>query len=141
MTLIMRRFNYVIFFVIMIGIAALVPLQRSIDSQTGDRVAEESLYLPSGNTVKKVSFGFDGVISDVYWMRAIQYFGNKVLNGGLTENSNERFELLYPLLDITTTLDPQYIAAYEFGGMFVADYNSKEKAISLLERSIQQNPT
>jgi len=137
----MRRFNYLILLVIIIGVAALVPLQRWIDSQTGDRVAEESLYLPSGKTVKKISFGFDGIVSDVYWMRAIQYFGRNVLSGGLAENSNERFELLYPLLDITTTLDPQYIAAYEFGGMFVADYNSKEKAISLLQRGIQENPT
>src|SRR5581483_5359346 len=136
----MRRSNYIIPLIIIAGLATLIPLQRWIDGETGNRAVEESLYLPSGKTVKEISVGFDGIVSDIYWMRAIQYFGGKVLNGALDEGSNDRFELLYPLLDITTTLDPQYIAAYEFGGMFVADYNSKEKAINLLQRGITENP-
>ena len=81
-----------------------------IDRQTGNRVVEEALYLPSGKTVKKLSVGFDGLLSDFYWIRSVQYFGGKVVHGALRTDSTERFDLLYPLLDITTTLDPQYIA-------------------------------
>jgi tetratricopeptide (TPR) repeat protein len=136
----MRKTDKIVLAIIILGIAGLIPLQMLIDRQTGNRVAEESLYLPSGNTVKKLSIGFDGMLSDVYWIRSVQYFGGKVVNGGLKSDSSERFDLLYPLLDITTTLDPQYIVAYQFGGMFVADYGSKENAIKLLERGIQANP-
>ena len=137
----MRKIDRIVLAVIVLGIAGIVPLQMLIDRQTGNRVVEEALYLPSGKTIKKLSIGFDGMLSDFYWIRSVQYFGGKVVHGGLSVNSNERFELLYPLLDITTTLDPQYIVAYQFGGMFVADYGSKENAIKLLERGIRANPT
>jgi len=137
----MRKIDKIVLAVIIGGFAGLVPLQMLIDKQTGNRVAEEALYLPSGNTVKKLSVGFDGLLSDMYWIRSVQYFGAKVVHGGLATDSNERFDLLYPMLDITTTLDPQYIVAYQFGGMFVADYGSKENAIKLLERGIQANPS
>jgi hypothetical protein len=136
----MRKIDKIVLAVIVLGIAGIVPLQMMIDRQTGNRVVEEALYLPSGKTVKKLSIGFDGLVSDMYWIRSVQYFGGKVVHGALKSDSNERFDLLYPLLDITTTLDPQYIVAYQFGGMFVADYASKENAIKLLERGIQANP-
>jgi hypothetical protein len=136
----MRKSDKIVLAVLIAGIAAIIPLQSLIDRQTGNRVVEESLYLPSGKTVKKLSIGFDGIMSDLYWIRSIQYFGAKVVHGGLTTGSNEHFDLLYPLLDITTSLDPQYIVAYQFGGMFVADYGSKENAIKLLERGIEANP-
>ena len=137
----MRRVSKTFLAVIVVGLGVLVPLQMLIDRQTGNRIAEEALYMPSGQTVKKISIGFDGLLSDIYWMRAVQYFGTKVVNGGLAEDSHEHFNLLYPLLDITTTLDPHYIAAYEFGGMFVSDYDSKENGIALLEHGIKENPT
>lgn len=137
----MRRFNLIVIGVILGGLAALLPLQMWLDRQTGNRVLTEALYLPSGQVVKQLSFGFDGMLSDFYWLRAVQYFGRKVMQGGLKVESEERFDLLYPMLEIATALDPQYIIAYQFGGMFVADYNDSAKAVSLLERGIRANPT
>lgn len=125
---------------IVIAFAALVPLQRSIDSARASGENEDLLYLPSGSAVKRIALGFDGLLSDIYWMRAIQYFGRKAGLGALREGSGERFLLLSPLLDIATTLDPQYLIAYEFGGMFIADYDDPEKAIALLEKGIRNNP-
>src|SRR5688500_16885335 len=112
---------------IIICLALVVPLQQRIDASRSLEVSiEEVLYLPSGDKVKRVSFGFDGILADIYWLRSVQYFGQQLLN-----DSNEvdwsrmakvRLNLLYPLLDITTTLDPKYIEAYRFGSLFLPDY-------------------
>ena len=42
-------------------------------------------------------------MADVYWIRTIQHYGRDFKN----RKRANRFELLYPLLDLTTTLDPQ----------------------------------
>ncbi len=44
--------------------------------QAVDRVREEStlqevLYIPSPNTVKRLSLGYDGLMADLYWTRVV----------------------------------------------------------------------
>ena len=48
------------------------------------------------------------------WTRAVQYFGNKHHDGA------RRYDLLAPLLEITTGLDPHLLVAYEYGTNFLA---------------------
>src|SRR5690348_11604171 len=73
---------------------------------------EEILYVPSSKTLKRMSLGYSGLLADVYWTRAVQYYGGK------RQDRSARYDLLYPLLDITTDLDPHLIASYEFGSVF-----------------------
>jgi tetratricopeptide (TPR) repeat protein len=47
--------------------------------------------------------------------------------------------LLPSLLNVTTTLDPQFLPAYEYGAMILPEVNPEE-AISLLNRGIASNP-
>src|SRR5207244_7142263 len=77
---------------------------------------EEVLYIPSPKVMKRLSLGYDGLLADIYWTRAVQYFGNK-LNVGA-----ENFNLLAPLLEITTVLDPHLVVAYEYGSNFLAPH-------------------
>ncbi len=56
-----------------------------------------------------------------------------------------RYDLLYPLLDITTDLDPHLIVAYEFGSIFLsqpppAGAGQPDKAAQLVEKGIRENP-
>ena len=51
------------------------------------------------------------------------------------------YALLYPLLDITTTLDPLFNIAYRFGAIFLAEAypagaGRPDLAIALLEKGI-----
>ena len=53
--------------------------------------------------------------------------------------------MLWPLLDITTTLDPNLLVAYRFGSTFLSDSPPRgegrpDLAVKLLERGIRANP-
>ena len=59
---------------------------------------------------------FDALAADVYWIRTIQHYGRD----RKSRRTTGRFELLQPLLDLTTTLDPHFNIAYRFGAIFLA---------------------
>jgi tetratricopeptide (TPR) repeat protein len=129
---------------LIVGFGAGVPLQRWIDARRGPVVAqEEALYLQSGKALRRVSLGFDGLLADVYWLRTVQYFGQKAqqvrgtVNVGNVRDWN--LTLLEPLLNVTTELDPRYVAAYRFGALFLPDINP-DGAISFVRRGIRDNP-
>src|SRR3954453_13227364 len=90
-------------------------LSRSqVEKLRGKEVTlEEVLYLPSGKSVKRLSLGYSSLLADIYWTRAVQYFGNK------SNQRSMRYDLLYPALDIATDLDPHLIGSYEFGSLFL----------------------
>jgi hypothetical protein len=94
---------------------------------------EEVLYIPSPRIVKRLSLGYDGLLADVYWTRAVQYFGSKHFQG------SRDYHLLAPLLEITTALDPHLTVAYEFGANFLAP-REPQRAIELVEYGIRHNP-
>ena len=100
---------------------------------------DQVLYISSPRLLKRLSLGYDGLLADIYWTRAVQYYGNQHASGG------GRFELLPALLDIATQLDPHLIPAYEFGGTFIAapppsGAGLPQQAIQLVEHGIRNNP-
>jgi tetratricopeptide (TPR) repeat protein len=102
--------------------------------------ANPVLWLPSGTAVKRLALGFDNLVADVYWMRAVVYYGTK-----RREQAKARdFELLYPLLDVVTTVDPQFKVAYRFGSIFLTEGypngpGRPDQAIALLQRGIERD--
>ena len=128
--------------IILAGLACLYPVQRYIDAtKPQGPVAEESLYLRSGKSIKRMSLGMSSLAADIYWIRTVQYFGRKVVDaGGIGVDTRKLdMKLLAPLLDIVVTLDPQEISPYRFGAIFLPDYDP-QAAIDLLERGIRSNP-
>jgi tetratricopeptide (TPR) repeat protein len=103
--------------------------------------ADRFLYLRSGRTADRLALSFDSLVSDVYWIRTIQHYGRDYKNHDRTG----RFELLDPLLDITTTLDPHFLIAYRFGAIFLSlsppdGPGRPDRAIALLEKGLAANP-
>jgi tetratricopeptide (TPR) repeat protein len=99
---------------------------------------EEVLYIPSAKVLQRLSLGYSGLLADIYWTRAVQYFGKK------HNQRAARYDLLYPLLDITTTLDPHLVPAYEFGSTFLTQRppegaGQPHRAIELLNKGVQAN--
>jgi tetratricopeptide (TPR) repeat protein len=124
---------------LVICLATQVVLVRSIDKARTWDTFQEQLYLSSPKLLKRLSLGYEGLLADIYWTRVVQYFG-----GARSEGGGE-YKLLWPLLNITTQLDPHLIPAYEFGGMFLSakppnGAGSSEKAIELVRHGIRNNP-
>jgi tetratricopeptide (TPR) repeat protein len=114
---------------------------RQVQTLRGkESTLEEVLYLPSGKMLKRMSLGYSGLLANIYWTRAVQYFGAK--HG----QRSARYDLLAPLLNITTDLDPQLIVAYETGSIFLAQRlpegaGQPDQAAALIEKGIRENPT
>jgi hypothetical protein len=121
----------------------LVPLtQAQIDRRAGRyRAQEEVLYLWSGAHVKRLFPGFEGLAADVYWLRTVQYFG-----GQRRFAADKRFELLRPLIEITTALDPRLEIAYRYGAIFLSEPSPAgagrpREGIAILEAGARNIPT
>ncbi len=115
--------------------------QARIDRRVGAfRAQEEVLYLWSGAQVKRLFPGFEDLAADIYWLRTVQYFGGQRLFA-----ADKRFELLHPLIDITTTLDPRLEIAYRYGAIFLSEppptgAGRPREGIEVLEKGVRSNP-
>ena len=120
----------------------LVPLlQERLDAQLGPyRAQEEALYLWSGQQVRRLVPGFEDLAADVYWLRTVQYYGGQRLFA-----QGKRFDLLPPLIDITTTLDPRLTIAYKYGATFLCEAPPEgagrcDLGIKVLEKGVAAMP-
>src|SRR5260370_41415715 len=95
-----KTIAWVLLLVVPLGFASIWWLQRRIDTQR-ESLSEErdDVLLRSGKLVKAMSLEYAPLLADIYWTRAVQYYGNKHVRG------QANLELLWPLLDIPTTLD------------------------------------
>jgi len=127
----------------LLAFGGAVTLQAARDGQypRGGSVTRSLLYVQSGSALQRLALEFDALASDVYWIRAIQHFGRE----RLAEGREPTYELLYPLLDITTSLDPYFTIAYRFGAIFLSEEypggpGRPDLAMKLLEKGIAAEP-
>ena len=103
--------------------------------------ARALMYVQSPEALRRIALSFDALAADVYWIRALQHYGGERLAAG-----NKRYELLYPLLNLATSLDPYFTIAYRFGAIFLSEKypggpGRPDQAISLLQKGISVQPT
>jgi hypothetical protein len=126
--------------ILVLGLTAIWQLQERIDTQRAAIQEErDDLLVTSPRLLKIASLEYAPLLADVYWTRAVQYYGGK------HAANDPNLMLLWPLLDIATTLDPQLIPAFRFGGMFLSDSPPRgagrpDLAVQLMERGIKANP-
>lgn len=118
--------------------ASVITLHR-LDQVRSHATLDEVLYVSSPKALKRLSLGYNGLLADIYWTRAVQYFGSKHVQ------RSEDYKLLAPLLEITTTLDPKLLVAYEFGSNFLTakppeGAGMPDQAIALVKQGIRDNP-
>lgn len=122
------------------GFAAVWRLQRGIDGQlAGMHQEEDELVLRSGKMLRLLSLEYGSFLADVYWTRAVQYYGDRRVR------RVANLETLGPLLDVTTTLDPQLLPAYQFGAVFLSGVPPQgagrpDLAVKLIQKGIKNNP-
>jgi tetratricopeptide (TPR) repeat protein len=116
----------------------------------------EAMYLRSGQAIRRLTGAYTALAADGYWIRAIQYYGGtkRRLQAQprvpepppmLAVPTSSDYSLLYPMLDIATTLDPRFTIAYRFGSVFLAEAYPRgpgrpDLAVALLEKGLRAQP-
>lgn len=124
---------------LVLSLAASSLILRRTDQLRPQAAADEVLFLSSPQVIKRASLGYNGLAACIYWTRAVQYFGYR------HHYHAQSYNLLAPLLEIATYLDPHLTVAYEFGSSFLAPkppYGAGEpqRAVELMQYGIQNNP-
>jgi tetratricopeptide (TPR) repeat protein len=131
---------YLIVIVLLLSVAVGLQVWRDRGWQPYEP-ATPLLWLQDAATMRRLTLGFDSLIADVYWMRAVVYFGRQ----RLSERQDKNYDLLYPFLDFVTTLDPRFTTAYRFGAIFLSEPppggpGRPDLAVALLIRGAERTP-
>ena len=137
-----RDLAFVVAAVAAFGLAVTLQMTRDRLFPRDTRHVEQILYVRSGTALKRMTLSFDALAADVYWIRAIQHYGGDRLSG---PQAQTKYQLLYPLLDLTTTLDPYFNIAYRFGAIFLSEAypggpGRPDQSIALLRKAIVAMP-
>jgi tetratricopeptide (TPR) repeat protein len=122
------------------GFAGVWRLQGKLNVERDNLHQEQDeVLVRSPKLMKLATLEYAPLVADIYWTRAVQYYGNKHL-GQETD-----LESLWPLLDVATTLDPNLLPAYRFGALFLGEPEPRgagrpDLAVQLLERGLKANP-
>jgi hypothetical protein len=131
--------------VVVVGLACAFALTRWLDARrpAEDPFASYEESYVSPETARRMSLGFNGLAADWYWLRSLQYVGRKAIaHGGpvtLDDMGALGIKNLGPMLEHATTLDPQFLAAYEFGAVVLPSID-EAAAVRLLEKGVRENP-
>jgi len=134
-----RRVNLVAVAVLLFSMAGAMSALYAVDHLRRESVAQEALYVRSPQVLRRLSLGYTGLLADIYWTRAVQYFGERHHAG------SRDYRLLAPLLEVATELDPRLLPAYQFGANFLAPkppYGAglPGAALALTKYGIEHNP-
>jgi hypothetical protein len=138
-----RRSTWVAAALIALLMGGVVGLQLVLERYGGRpaATAENLLYVRSPETMKRLALSYDSLLADIYWIRAVQHYGST----RLSTDPDKRYDLLFPLLDLTTSLDDRFNIAYYYGSTFLAETppggpGRPDLAIALLEKGLQAQP-
>lgn len=121
--------------ILILSSVSLYLLQNKIDYfKEQEKDIEGLLYLPTGKFLKVIALGYDELIADVIWVKAVGYFGGHLL-------TDRQYTWLYHMLDLVTTLDPQYQYPYHFGGIILSiEVEQVENSNKLLKKGMEHFP-
>jgi len=126
----MKKFIILLLLVLLIAnFAYRIDLRKSPHELVG-----ELMYFPSGMALRALSLGLYAPLADFVWLRFIQYYGEHRL-------TDRKYEFMYHILDILTTLDSRFIYAYTLGGLMLThDAKRPEQARMLMKKGMKVHP-
>lgn len=91
-------------------------------------------YLPTTDALRLISFGYDDVTADLLWLRTVTYYG-------AWRHGEHGIDYFRELTHRVVELDPQFVDAYRFGSMVLADdLNDFDAGVALLQLGMQNIP-
>jgi hypothetical protein len=147
-----RRREAALALAVVVGLAAMVPAVRWIDAHRPVfKPATDAAPVLPPRVARRAALGFNGLLADWYWLRALQYIGRKIeeqtpAQGAAAEGeaSLDRIRAVDPavltrLFELTTALDPRFTAVYEFAAVVLPAVDAPA-AIALVEQGVRDNP-
>ena len=131
--------------VIVCGFAAVFGLSRFVEASrpAPPEGFEDADLVLQGARLKGYALGFEGLLADWYWMKSLQYIGDKIVKSEKQISMDSMKELnprlLYPYLDNATDLDPRFIEAYTYGALVLPAIDETQ-AIKIIKKGIANNP-
>ena len=114
--------------------AAAQPLARARMAQNTFDHEQEVLYLPNGQGLRLLSFGYTNFLADILWFKAISYFGKHYRSDG-------RYQWLAHICDLVTELDPHVFQTYSFCSIMLSwEAGRADQSVKLLTRGSQVFP-
>ncbi len=118
-------------------VAGFIGAQRAEDRASSLRNEEREtdvMYVPRPDVLKVLSAGYDDLLSDVYWLRTITYYGE-------WRQGTHGIDFFRALLNSVVTLDPKFTEAYRFGSIVLADDMGQiDEGIDFLRRGMRVMP-
>jgi tetratricopeptide (TPR) repeat protein len=91
------------------------------------------IYLPSGQYLKPMTFGFSSLAADMIFLWAIQFYGNPAIP--------DKFKPFDHIFSILSELDPRWVDPYEVGALIALnDARDVALAIRILDLGLAKNP-
>ncbi len=100
-----------------------------LNIQYNDVIAPNVL---DGDKISKLTFGFDNLIADWYWLNAIQFYG-----GG---DPYGKYFQLTSMMDNVTIINPKFYYPYIFSLLVLPNENMSDQALSIGERGRKNFP-
>jgi tetratricopeptide (TPR) repeat protein len=128
------RFPIACLSVLLVAGAAAAGLLTALEKARPKTAAEaEAPWLPPAAAVKPLFLGYHALAADLFWIRTVQYFGAHI-------QTDRQYPYLYRLVDLTTSLDPHFLDAYQLGGLFLSIGRAYPEAIAIYRKGIEHNP-
>ena len=124
------------YFLLFISVFFVSVSKNKLNSQVKSpfQIADEVLYLPNGNGLKLISFGYTDVLAHTLWFKTISYFGKHY-------KSDRNYTWLSHMCNIVTDLNPQMDYVYDFCGLMLAwESNMPEKSENILTKAMKIFP-
>ncbi len=116
------------------GLLLAAGMQGRYDS-TVDYFSERSAFvsMPSGKTLKTLSFGYHNLAADLLFIWSIQFYSSYQITN--------RFDFLERVYDTITDITPQYKEPYIIGSLIMAmEARDIPMALRLLDKGSERNP-
>lgn len=94
--------------------------------------SDPRVFVPSAKVFEALSPSYRTSIADVYWLQAIQYYGEHL-------TTDNRFDSLPAMFDVITTLSPRFTQAYVSGAFALIDAGRPDLSYKLLKRGFAAN--
>ncbi len=139
---------------IIVVCSGIYSFQKIIDKEITKRKDIEFIYLPDSKILKYVCRGYENLVSDIYWIKCVLYFGRNNFNEDYPfqlqevftnrkierkkinwEEKRNKLQLLDDILNIVVELDPYFQYPYFFGGLFLSmKLGEFYKAVEILHK-------